>query len=513
MKRNKKQLVLDFNLSVVIPFYKKYKEFIKILPKNAAYLQRNGIEVILVLDEPSEQFLVLSFIRTYPFINWVILVNENEHSWRNPSKAINVGIRACTKKYIMICSPESLFDGDTILELRYTLEMYENSFAVGFVEFACFDGKKTNPKVVVPYGSLMVEKSFLEAACAYDEKFDKWGGEDDNIRAKLEYIGIKKMIVPTARLIHFETQYEIEKIRTKKAANVSLTSLIAANRPNAKSFQFDDWGHEFDKRIYSYRSNPFAYQMCKEYLKDYKYDLVDEDSFIMRRQCIALVHTYNESHYICDAIKHLENKCDGIIMVDDGSTDETYELAKSDKLICKVKKVREEFNEVQNKNILLDIISFLTWEWAFFIDADERIELFGRRLLDLLPKDRNSCCFYLVHLWDDETKYRTDLPEISPIAQSGILHRWRCFKNIGHLQITSKSKLHFKQTPFQDFPMLILPVVIKHYGMLTRKSRLSKYMTYTEIPDQNKDDYEYFLSNVVKTESVYKLESLIKDQY
>ena len=102
----------NFDVSVVMPFYKKMDEFRRIFPKNLPYFQRNGIEIVIAMDEDSEEESLINFTHRYPFINWKVIVNHNKHDWRNPAKAINVGIRNATKEFILVCSPESEFITD-----------------------------------------------------------------------------------------------------------------------------------------------------------------------------------------------------------------------------------------------------------------------------------------------------------------------------------------------------------------------------------------------------------------
>lgn len=84
----------NFGLSVVIPFYRKKREFKSVFPKNRKYLERNGIEVVIVLDTPEESLELQDFILQYPFMNWRIVMNDKPHEWRNPAKPLNVGIRS-----------------------------------------------------------------------------------------------------------------------------------------------------------------------------------------------------------------------------------------------------------------------------------------------------------------------------------------------------------------------------------------------------------------------------------
>lgn len=55
----------DFDLSIVMPFYKRLDEFKRVFPSKAKYYERNGIEVVIVADEPTEEQGLLDYIRRY----------------------------------------------------------------------------------------------------------------------------------------------------------------------------------------------------------------------------------------------------------------------------------------------------------------------------------------------------------------------------------------------------------------------------------------------------------------
>ena len=89
----KEEFWKNFDLTIVIPFYKKTKEFMRIFSINRKYLERNSIEVLIVLDTPDEREELLSHIMQFPFVNWRIIMNDKPHGWRNPAKPLNVGVR------------------------------------------------------------------------------------------------------------------------------------------------------------------------------------------------------------------------------------------------------------------------------------------------------------------------------------------------------------------------------------------------------------------------------------
>src|ERR1043165_7633290 len=88
----------NFEVSVLLPFYKKYDEFRSALQTNAPYFERNGIEVIILMDSPQQEEELVALLKQYPFINWKVLINRQPHPWRNPVKVLNVGIKQASKK-------------------------------------------------------------------------------------------------------------------------------------------------------------------------------------------------------------------------------------------------------------------------------------------------------------------------------------------------------------------------------------------------------------------------------
>lgn len=491
-------IVTNFDLSVILPFYKKLRDFEHVLPLNASYFQRNGIEVIIVMDEGSEVEEVLSIIKQYPMINWRVLVNYKPHDWRNPCKAINAGIKAATKSYIMVCSPESIFHTDAIFRLRYIAEYYDPCFTIGKVHFVDrTDLTNFSLGRAITYGSILAKKDYFEKVGCYTESYESWGGEDDNIRAKLEYIGIKKIYVDDAVLIHYEKEKGLTS-RSQKTKDLPLKIVHRSYYPEKADFWNEHWGEDFGTIVYDYQDNIFAEELCRKYLSSFKKSKISNAQIFQRKfKVVALLPTYNEITNVRRVLSHLDSIVDGIILLDDDSKDGTYETADSEKLILKAKKIRVEYNDLENRNLLLDLASFIKAEWFIFIDADERLVLGNFSFDDLSSRtSSNAYCFYLVHLWNSTKFYRTDLSEASPINSPGILHRWRMFKNQGHSQIIWYSKLHSKSSPFLPCIKTILPILIIHYGMLTRQIRRDKYLNYIkEDSIGQRKNYKYFLDD------------------
>lgn len=91
-------VIHNFDLSIIMSFYKRYEEFARVLPHNVPYFQRNGIEVIIAMDEPSEKEKLIALIKQYPFINWKVIVNDKEYSPCNHAPVLNYFSTLCNKE-------------------------------------------------------------------------------------------------------------------------------------------------------------------------------------------------------------------------------------------------------------------------------------------------------------------------------------------------------------------------------------------------------------------------------
>lgn len=505
------RITRNFDLSIVLPFYKKCYEFKRTLQKNHFYFQRNGIEVIIVMDDPAQEQLLLELVKSFPLINWKILINRNSHAWRNPSKAINVGIRHAANKYILVMGPDSEFYTDVIFNLRYMAEFYPDSFFTGQVYFCEEDTVLDHQSIqhmLLPYGSILASKQSLLAVRGYDEQLINWGGDDDNIRARLSLSGLQHIAVSQAILVHREKDnHSGHTSRAKKSRLIPVPEKKKIFYPEEIITNKISWGKDFSEIIYDYRENIFSSEMLKRFLheRSLTFDVPDESAFTKKFRSVILMPVFNEQKHVPEVLLHLDKYCDGIILLDDGSNDQTYEVAASQKLILKIKKKRQNtFDDLGNRNLLLDIASFFRADWFLFMDADERFDSrWPLRTPALALEKFDTGCFYLVHLWDTKKTYRSDIPESGPTEKSGIIHRWRIFRNKGRMNIVNDNKLHFPTIPYVS-KKVILPVLILHYGMMDKEVRVKKYSKYI-IEDPEKAKYSYFLSEKISLEKVSEI--------
>ncbi len=488
-------IIHNFDLSVVIPFYKKLDEFVRVLPLNAPFFQRNGIEVVISMDENSQETGLLELIKSYPFINWRVIVNHQKHAWRNPVKAINVGIKHASKKFIMVCSPESEFQTDAIYILRKALEDYNQHFAIGSVTFTLEDDQnQLNWYRYVPYGSIMVKSEDIHKIGGYDESLVLWGGDDDNIRARLEMLGLSKLFLPEVKLNHREKDKNGMEKRREKRLSIPINEELDIYYPNNYEVNKNGWGLDYNDVVYDWKYNIYAENIAVKFLNQFDtYKISGENIFSKKYKKILLTQSFNEQDMIQDFLENMSLYFDGIILLDDGSTDNTYQLAENSKLILKVKKTRIGFIDIENRNLLLDLVSYFSTEWICFMDTDER---FDKRFANFRKVENDiktdNILFNFVNIWNNNDCYNSNYP----YSKNGIMEKLRMFRNIGHAQIfTPKIRVHFDVVPYKQ-NIKHGEILFKHYGMASNSLRKEKYNFYQKEDIANdQTNYKHMLND------------------
>ena len=203
-------------LSVVMPFYKRLSDLRRVLPLQVRHLARADLEVVLSLDEPSEERGVIELLRANPQVKWRVLVNDHDHPWRPPCCAINVGVRHAAGDLVLVVSPESAFVGDVPGEALAAQRAEPGAVIAGRVVFATFDEllsgtveqtfHKHHERGNRYYGSICAPRSAFQAVGGYDESFVHWGGDDDNLRRRLELLGLPLFTDDDLCVLHLSDQ-------------------------------------------------------------------------------------------------------------------------------------------------------------------------------------------------------------------------------------------------------------------------------------------------------------------
>lgn len=261
----------DPKLSLILPYYKRVRELARVLPLNVPYLTNPECEVVLVLDEPSEERDVLAIIRENASVRWRVLVNDEPHSWRPPNKAYNVGLRHSLGEYVMVSDPESAFLTDAISVALDGVRRHDRSFVLGWVSWAtfrqagqgapaeleaAFELGQRRSSIPLFYGSLCTRREHFEAITGYDESLAKWGGSDDNLRLRLLMSGLRMVPEPDLKLLHLGFEPRLLGHASRYVPRYTREEKRRITSPRSAAANRGDWGRDFERVAFDWAVGP-----------------------------------------------------------------------------------------------------------------------------------------------------------------------------------------------------------------------------------------------------------------
>lgn len=234
-------------LSIIMPWYKKMLEFNYALKTNLEYFENEKYEIVIVLDEPSEEQKLLDKIKAINTVKWRVVVNDIAHAWRNPASTINVGIRNSLGEYCLVISPESMMVSD-VPSILLNAVNERNAFAYGYCIWGNINNKGecrySSFDDSVPFGSICFRRKDAENTHGYPEGYNRWGQDDVIFRKLLRRLGVAPIGVKDAIMLHMTHP-------GRSAENSTVRSLWAG--PPAKS-NGDNWGRDFDRIAFDWIS-------------------------------------------------------------------------------------------------------------------------------------------------------------------------------------------------------------------------------------------------------------------
>lgn len=216
---------------------------------------------------------------------------------------------------------------------------------------------------------------------------------------------------------------------------------------------------------------------------------------------IGLLQARNEERFIKGWLENVAPAVDGIVALDDGSTDNTYKILAGHAKTLEILKnpVGRDWDEYLNHTSLIKAGRRHGATWFLCLDADERIE---ERLCRDLPMlvteaDARKVDAYSLHhrdLWNDRFHYRVD----GVWANRAV---YRLFRNVnGHTKFDPR-RLHRYWLPFEILSDIenvgaSIPYAIYHLRMIRPMDRLARYQRYSRIDPGNrfqKQGYGYLV--------------------
>lgn len=222
---------------------------------------------------------------------------------------------------------------------------------------------------------------------------------------------------------------------------------------------------------------------CREHHPESRYIVTSvsgEDRLVSERErplVVCLLPARNAAQDLPGYLESVARCCDAVVALDDGSTDETWEILNRHPIVKVVLRNprREDYrdwDDAANRNRLLAAAAELDPQWLLSLDADERLDardaISLRRFLetDALP----GCAYGFRHV-----PMRNDGEHFLPTYQ----WIYRLFSAAPDQRFPSQ-KLHFIPIPtsIPRHRWIKTTLRIQHLGELTAQHRLSRFHKY-----------------------------------
>ncbi len=205
---------------------------------------------------------------------------------------------------------------------------------------------------------------------------------------------------------------------------------------------------------------------------------------------IGAMRIKNESQWIKRSIESQLGICDKVLVLDDGSTDDTRDIVRSfGERSVLIESPFKGVDEGRDKNFLLKHLVAANPEWVIWIDGDEELE---KRATDVLKQEMRQTAvgFYslpVLYFWDSENKVRTDGIYANLSRPSAFRVRGQDHAKLHFPRGDGSANLHNGGNCPQGISGygVMSDARIKHYGYLTWEERQRKYEFYNRIDPNN----------------------------
>lgn len=203
----------------------------------------------------------------------------------------------------------------------------------------------------------------------------------------------------------------------------------------------------------------------------------------------GMMRVKNEARWIRECVESLFPVCQRVYVLDDHSTDATFDILESTPNVRVYPSPFTDLEEARDKNYLLNFIRKDQWDWVVHIDGDEA--LFATDVPQLQRALNNAhapaLAFRVVYLWNDRQTIRTDGVYAS-------IWRPSAFRLDGAGEFSSPHPhgFHCSNTPANfKGKSLHADVRLLHYGYMEKDDRLRKFDFYTRQDPQAKGNDGY----------------------
>lgn len=215
---------------------------------------------------------------------------------------------------------------------------------------------------------------------------------------------------------------------------------------------------------------------------------------------VGMARVKNEARWIARVVRAALNVCDGVVVLDDNSTDGTGDVCAD---VCRerVAVLNSPFtglDEVRDKNYLLHWVSQMRPEYVFHFDGDEELSPDGTcGILDAIESQPEADAWYMriLYLWDSPDQVRVD-------GVYGRFTRPSLFKFVPGRKFGATAyggNFHCGNVPGPIQHLGPCGARLLHYGYMERADRLRKFDWYNDHDPNNKleDQYRHMIQGDV----------------
>lgn len=210
---------------------------------------------------------------------------------------------------------------------------------------------------------------------------------------------------------------------------------------------------------------------------------------------LGLLQTYNGERYIRKALESLHRCCDGILCLDDGSTDATPRIL-ADRQYVKIKIVTTlppqksdwTHGDDFNRNLMLRMADRYSPDFCVSLDDDEELEE-PRKVRETILKERpHGMALGIAHLWDEEDQARTKYCGTNRPQTRLRAWRWKSGETV------PQKALHSGSSPAREKYLARPDLRIIHWGYFRAEDRQAKFEMYNRLdPDFKLNGHHYQL--------------------
>ncbi len=208
------------------------------------------------------------------------------------------------------------------------------------------------------------------------------------------------------------------------------------------------------------------------------------------RPLLAMLPVHNEAHrYLKFVLDRLSEYVDGIVVLDDASTDETPEICQNHNCVIGYHRLKEPLfisNEAALRHLLWEKTVELNPVWVMAIDADEFFESGIKQEISNITRQSQLDLFFFTtyHFWGNLSYYRVDGLWGPLFSKTPCLYRFR--KDINYHW--PNRKLHCGRFPLECYqsPGSISKIPLLHLGYVKEEDHLHKFQRYLSLDPEGK---------------------------